>query len=89
MIWVRKAVDSMEILHNRIFEYSAAYERALTKREVEVLRRSSEGMSYKEIAQQLKITARTVRFFLENARAKLNCRNTTHAVSFALQRGII
>ncbi len=62
---------------------------SLTSREVEVLHWSAQGMSYKEIAGQLRITARTVRFFLENARGKLNCKNTTHAVSFALQRGII
>jgi DNA-binding CsgD family transcriptional regulator len=64
-------------------------EHTLTSREVEVIRWSAEGMSYKEIATLLDISARTVRFFLENAKKKLNCKNTTHAVSFALQRGII
>jgi DNA-binding CsgD family transcriptional regulator len=64
-------------------------EHTLTSREVEVLRWSAEGMSYKEIAALLSISSRTVRFFLENSKQKLNCKNTTHAVSFALKRGII
>ena len=89
MIWVCRAVDSMETIQDRILNYAIASEHVLTKREVEVLRQSSEGMSYKEIAEHLNITARTVRFFLENARGKLNCKNTTHAVSFALQCGLI
>ena len=84
-----KAADSVRKIEDQISFYSISSEQSLTAREVEVLRRSSEGMSYKEIAGELKITSRTVRFFLENVRGKLNCRNTTHAVSFALQRGII
>jgi DNA-binding CsgD family transcriptional regulator len=61
----------------------------LTAREVEVLRFSAHGNTYIEIAEALQISSRTVRFFLENARQKLGCRNTTHAVAFALQHGII
>jgi DNA-binding CsgD family transcriptional regulator len=64
-------------------------EHTLTAREIEVLRWSAKGMSYKEIAALLSISARTVRFFLENIKQKLKCKNTTHAVSFALQNGII
>jgi DNA-binding CsgD family transcriptional regulator len=61
----------------------------LTAREVEVLRFSAHGNTYIEIAKALQISSRTVRFFLENARQKLGSRNTTHAVAFALQHGII
>lgn len=79
----------MERIGDRIPTNATSQLPSLTIREVEVLHWSAQGMSYKEIAGQLEITARTVRFFLENARGKLNCKNTTHAVSFALQRGII
>lgn len=79
----------MERIGDRIPTNAISKLPSLTIREVEVLHWSAQGMSYKEIAEQLEITARTVRFFLENARGKLNCKNTTHAVSFALQRGII
>jgi DNA-binding CsgD family transcriptional regulator len=61
----------------------------LTARETEVLRFSAQGNTYIEIAEALRISSRTVRFFLENGRQKLGCRNTTHAVAFALQHGII
>lgn len=65
------------------------FERKLTRREIEVLRWSSIGKTYKDIALQLGISSRTVRFFLENARQKLGCTNTTHAVTDAVRRGII
>ncbi len=61
----------------------------LTQRELECLHWSAEGKTYEDIAAILKITPRTVRFFLENARHKLGSLNTTHAVVSALLRGLI
>ena len=61
----------------------------LTEREVECLKWSAEGKTYQEIGMILGVSARTVRFFLEGAKSKLNCLNTTHAVVTALHRGII
>jgi len=68
---------------------SDEFECNLTRREIEVLRWSGVGKTYKDIASQLGISSRTVRFFLENARQKLGCTNTTHAVSDAMRRGLI
>lgn len=62
---------------------------ALTDREIECLRWSAEGKSFEEIAVILSISSRTVRFFLDNARRKLNCLNIVQAVVTALQRGLI
>jgi DNA-binding CsgD family transcriptional regulator len=61
----------------------------LTEREVECLRWCAEGKTYDDIGMLLGISARTVRFFLENARHKLDSLNTTHAVAAAMLRGII
>ncbi len=61
----------------------------LTGREVVVLQKSGQGKTYRDISDDLKISSRTVRFFLESARHKLGCLNTTHAVATALQRGLI
>jgi DNA-binding CsgD family transcriptional regulator len=61
----------------------------LSPRETECLKWSSEGKSQQDIADILSITPRTVRFFLEGARSKLNCLNTTHTVAEALLRGLI
>ena len=61
----------------------------LTEREIECLKWSAEGKTYEDIGVLLGISARTVRFFLENAKRKLGSVNTTHAVAAAMQRGLI
>jgi DNA-binding CsgD family transcriptional regulator len=61
----------------------------LTLRELECLHWSAEGKTYEDIAAIMKITPRTVRFFLENSRSKLGSLNTTHAVVTAMARGLI
>lgn len=53
----------MEKIELRIATLAISERQSLTSREVEVLHWSAQGMSYKEIAGQLRITARTVRFF--------------------------
>lgn len=62
---------------------------SLTERELECLKWSAEGKTYEDIGMLLGISARTVRFFLENARHKLGSVNTTHAVAAAMLRGLI
>jgi DNA-binding CsgD family transcriptional regulator len=62
---------------------------SLTERELECLKWSAEGKTYEDISTLLGISARTVRFFLENARHKLGSLNTTHAVASAMLRGLI
>jgi DNA-binding CsgD family transcriptional regulator len=61
----------------------------LTDREVVVLQKSGQGKTYCDIGNDLNISSRTVRFFLESARHKLGCLNTTHAVATALQLGLL
>lgn len=61
----------------------------ITPREREVLRWSAAGKSYWEIAVILGITERTVRFFMSNARQKLNVVSNTQAVAEAVWRGLI
>jgi DNA-binding CsgD family transcriptional regulator len=82
-----------DFFHQRVLGESlgpdAAMKPALTEREVECLRWCAEGKTYDDIGMLLGITARTVRFFLENARHKLDSLNTTHAVAAAMLRGII
>ncbi len=61
----------------------------LTERELECLSWSAEGKTYEDTGILLGISARTVRFFLENAKHKLGSLNTTHAVASAMMRGLI
>jgi LuxR family quorum-sensing system transcriptional regulator SinR len=61
----------------------------LTEREAEVLRWSAAGKSYWEIAVILGVSERTVRFFMTNARQKLDVVSNTQAVARAIWNGLI
>jgi DNA-binding CsgD family transcriptional regulator len=61
----------------------------LSDRERECLRWYAEGKTFQDIGDLIGISPRTVRFFLEGARHKLNCLNSTHTVVTALSRGMI
>jgi DNA-binding NarL/FixJ family response regulator len=61
----------------------------LSDRERSCLRLLGEGLPVKQIAQELAITDRTVRFHLTNAAAKLGARGQAQAVAKALKLGAI
>ena len=61
----------------------------LTRREREALHWAAAGKSYWEIAVILGITERTVRYFMANARRKLNVVSNTQAVAEAAWRGLL
>jgi DNA-binding NarL/FixJ family response regulator len=61
----------------------------LTPRELEVLRLLAQGMQNKEIAAELTITERTVKFYVSSILGKLGAGNRTEAVAIAAQRGLI
>lgn len=62
---------------------------SLTTREKDCLRWRALGKSDWDISKLLTISERTVKFHLENARAKLGAANTTHAVTKAVSLGLI
>lgn len=62
---------------------------ALTPREVEVLSYVAKGMANKEIAHQLGTASGTVKMHVQNILAKLGASDRTHAVTIALERGIL
>ncbi len=62
---------------------------ALTPRELEVLRLLARGLQNKEIAAELGIGGRTVKFHTGSLYRKLGAGNRTEAVALAAQRGII
>jgi DNA-binding NarL/FixJ family response regulator len=59
----------------------------LTERELEVLRLMAKGWSNKEIARELNITERTVKYHVGNIYSKLRVSSRTEAVMYALRRG--
>ena len=63
--------------------------RALSGREVEVLRMVAKGLGNKEIANALNIAEVTVKLHVSHVLEKLNAKDRTQAATVALQRGII
>ncbi len=62
---------------------------ALTDREQGVLRLLARGLTNKEIAVELVITERTVKFHVSSILSKLNAGNRTEAVTLATQQGLV
>lgn len=70
-------------------EEGEAYRDKLSFREIESLRWTAMGKSAWDTGQIMGVSERTVKFHLENARAKLRAMNTTHAVSKAISLNLI
>lgn len=68
---------------------AAADGRALTERQIEVLRELAAGRTNREIAARLGIAERTVKFHLSELFTRLDVTNRTAAVAEAIERGVI
>ncbi len=65
----------------------AAQDSVLTRRESEILELVAEGLSNKEIANQLTITEGTVKNHVHNALEKLHLTNRVQAAAYAVRQG--
>jgi len=76
-------------LLSRLNQSNAPDPNALTPRETEVLSWLAQGLPNKEIAAQLVITERTVKFHVSSIMSKLGAGNRTEVVTVAMQRGLL
>jgi DNA-binding NarL/FixJ family response regulator len=60
----------------------------LTARETEVLRLVAKGLSYKDVAEELSISVRTVQNHVQNTLSKLQLHNRSSLVRYALENGL-
>lgn len=81
-----KRLMSQEVA-DRLGEYFP--QGALTPREVQVLELVARGLANKEVAARLGTARGTIKMHVQNILAKLGATDRTHAVTIALQRGII
>jgi len=61
----------------------------LTARELRVLKLLADGLDTAEVGQQLFCSERTVKHALHDVTTRLNLRNRTHAVAYAMKQGLI
>jgi DNA-binding NarL/FixJ family response regulator len=61
----------------------------LTQRELRVLQLLADGLSTSEIARELAYSERTIKNAIHDLTSRLNLRNRSHAVAFALRQGLI
>ncbi|MGO4757572.1 LuxR C-terminal-related transcriptional regulator, partial [Streptomyces sp. 2MCAF27] len=61
----------------------------LAAREIEVLRLVAEGYDTADIAMKLSYSERTIKNVLHAVMTRLNLRNRSHAVAYALRQGLI
>jgi DNA-binding NarL/FixJ family response regulator len=61
----------------------------LTHRELEVLRLVADGFSTSDIAKRLAYSERTVKNVIHDLTTRLQLRNRSHAVAYALRQGLI
>jgi DNA-binding NarL/FixJ family response regulator len=61
----------------------------LAEREIEVLRLVAEGLDTAEIATELAYSQRTIKNILHDVTSRLQLRNRSHAVAYAVRAGLI
>jgi DNA-binding NarL/FixJ family response regulator len=61
----------------------------LTEREIGVLRLLAEGLDTMEVSRQLFYSERTVKNIIHDITSRLELRNRTHAVAYAIREGLI
>ncbi|MDA8437866.1 MAG: response regulator transcription factor [Propionibacterium sp.] len=61
---------------------------ALTAREIDVLRRVAKGMAYREIAEELYVSHRTVQNHVQNVLRKLQLHNRVELTRYAIEQGL-
>ena len=61
----------------------------LTEREVSVLRLLADGLDTADVGRQLYYSERTVKNIVHDVTSRLDLRNRTHAVAYAIKQGLI
>jgi DNA-binding NarL/FixJ family response regulator len=88
---IRTVYSGKRLMPHEVAERLTEYfpQVALTPREVEVLGFVARGLANKEIAEKLGTASGTIKMHIQNILEKLGAADRTHAVTIAIQRGIL
>jgi DNA-binding NarL/FixJ family response regulator len=84
-----RLLDQMSRLQRQVLAPRGLSLSGFTDREVEVLRLLSEGWDTNEIAAKLAYSERTVKNVIHDITSRLQLRNRSHAVAYAVRQGLI
>jgi DNA-binding NarL/FixJ family response regulator len=86
---VAELLGHLESLQREVLTPKGLDASSLTPREIDVLRLVADGLNTKKIADELRYSERTVKNVIYGVIRRLNLRNRSHAVAFAVRAGRI
>jgi DNA-binding NarL/FixJ family response regulator len=86
---IGRLMDQVGRLQRQILNPRGPTFTGLTEREIKVLKLLAEGLDTGEVGRQLFLSERTVKNIVHDMTSRLNLRNRTHAVAYALRQGLI
>jgi DNA-binding NarL/FixJ family response regulator len=84
-----RLLDQMSKLQQRVLAPMGIHHNGFTDREIEVLRLLAEGYDTAAIADTLAYSERTIKNVIHDVTSRLQLRNRSHAVAFAMRAGVI
>jgi len=84
-----RLLDQIGRLQRQVLDPRGFTLAGLAEREIEVLRLVADGLDTREIATRLCYSERTVKNVLHEVTTRLQLRNRTHAVAYAVREGLI
>ncbi len=84
-----RLLDQVGRLQRQVLAPRGLTFRGLTEREVSVLRLLADGMDTAEVGKELFYSERTVKNIVHDITSRLELRNRTHAVAYAIKQGLI
>jgi DNA-binding NarL/FixJ family response regulator len=84
-----RLLDQVGRLQQQVLQPRGLTLAGLTDREIEVLRLLADGHDTIEVSRQLYYSERTVKNIIHNVTGRLDLRNRTHAVAYAIRQGLI
>jgi DNA-binding NarL/FixJ family response regulator len=84
-----RLLDHVSTLQHKVLAPRGLTLTGLSEREIRVLRLLADGLDTAEVGRALFCSERTVKYVVHDVTCKLNLRNRTHAVAYALRCGLI